>query len=299
LHRNLAAAQARQQEYLETLFLSGLSTSLAYQGRTAEARAAVQKAKAASTVWRDAPVLEFEVQGLWLEGDLTTAVERAEEILGWNPDGLSRRRAVGMAFAGMAAMEIGRLDAARRYVDLAVSAYEGRIYAQWLDVSLQADGVLLAREGHPNRAIETLEAACARLANNGFRPNATMALTDLADVAAVLGDAELAARAAASAAEVVGGIDRDCYRGLALLAGTSAALAADLEDEAAEHARDAVKVLSRTGWRIFHGRALDGLGRALRASDRAAAREAFDEAIAVFEVCDAVWRRDRALEARP
>ncbi|HEV8625816.1 MAG TPA: AAA family ATPase [Acidimicrobiia bacterium] len=299
LQRNLAEAQAQHQEYLETLFLSGLSTSLAYQGHTSEARSAVKKSKAASPAWRDAPVLEFEAQALWLEGDLTTAAERAEEILEWNPDGLSRRRASGLAYAGMAAMELGRLETARRYVDLAVGAYEGRVYAQWLDVCLHADGVLLAREGHPKGAIETLEAASGRLTENGFRPWAALALSDLADVAAALGDAELAARAAAPAAAVAAGIDRDCYRGLALLAATSAALAAGIEDEAAEHARDAVKVLSLTGWKLFQGRALDGLGRALRHRDPAAARQALDDAAALFEACGATWRRDRALDARP
>ena len=37
----------------------------------------------------------------------------------------------------------------------------------------------------------------------------------------------------------------------------------------------------------------------LGTSDPAAAREAFDEAVAVFDACGAVWRRDRAAEARP
>jgi hypothetical protein len=38
---------------------------------------------------------------------------------------------------------------------------------------------------------------------------------------------------------------------------------------------------------------------ALRNSDSAGGRDAFDEAIALFEACGAVWRRERALEARP
>lgn len=299
LHRNLAEARARRQEYLETLFLSGLATSFAYQGRTAEARRAVEQAKAASAVWRDAPVLEFEAQALWLEGDLTTAVERATEILEWNPDGLSRRRAVGLAFAGLAATELDRLDTARRYVDLALATFEGRRYANWLDVCLHAQGVLMARERHPKGALELLEPVSRRLSDEGFRPFAVLALTDLADVAATAGDAELAARAAATAASVAAGIDRDCYRGLALLTGTLASLAGGAEDEAAEQARDAVKVLSRTGWRLFRARALEGLGRALRSRDPAGAREALDDAAALFDGCGAVWRRDRALEARP
>lgn len=299
LHRNLADAQARQQEYLETLFMSGLSTSLAFQGRTGEARTALDRAKAASVMWRDAPVVEMEVQFLWLDGDLITAAGRAEEILEWNPDGLSRRRAHGLGFAGMAAMELNRLDTARRYVDLAVTAFEGRPYAHGLDCCLHAHSVLIAREGHPKEALETLDPASDRLSNNGFRPYAMFALTDLADLAATSGDAELAARAAGTAAKVAAGMDRECYRGLALLAGTWASLAAGAEEEAAEHARDAVKVLSATGWRLFRGRALDGLGRALRRRDPSAAREALAEAAALFEACGAIWRRDRAEDARP
>lgn len=299
LRRNLADATAGNQEYLRTLFLSGLANSLAFQGRSAEARAAVAGAKAASASWRDIPILEYEVQGLWLEGDLATTLERAEEILEWNPDGLSRRRAVGLAFAGMSAMEAGQLETARRYVDLAVGTYEGRWYSPCTEASIYANGVLLAREGHAERALEALESAADRFSQLAWRPYAMFALADLAEVAATIGDAERAARAAATAASVSVGIDRDCYRGLALLAGTTAVLAAGSEGEAAEHARDAVKVLSRTGWRLFQGRALDGLGRALRSSDPAAAREAFDEAIAAFEACGAVWRRDRAADARP
>jgi len=299
LRRNLTELQGRHQEYLETLFLSGLSTSLAYQGRTAEARTLVQKAKAASTNWRDAPVLEHEVQALWLEGDLTTTVERAEEILEWNPDGMSRRRAMGLAFSGMAAMEIGRLDTARRYVDLALAPYEGQGFAHYLEICQHADSVVRAQEGRRKEALEALTSVTDRLTDNGFRPYAMFALTDFADLAAKVGDAELTARAARTAASVAAGIDRDCYRGLALLTSTWAALAAGVDDEAANNARDSVKVLSRTGWRLFHGRALDGLGRALRHSDPAAAREALDEAAALFEACGATWRRDRALEARP
>ncbi len=299
LHRNLADAQARHQEYLETLFLSGLSTSFAFQGRTGEARTAVERAKAASTMWRDAPVLEMETQALWLEGDLATALRRAEEVLEWNPDGLSRRRAQGIAFAAMAAIELDRLDTARRYVDLGLAVFEGRAYAHGLDLCLHAHSVLMAREGHMKAALETLDPASHRLSNNGFRPYAMFALTDLADLAAAAGEAELVARVAGTAATVAAAMDRDCYRGLALLAGAWASLTAGVDEEAAEHARDAVKVLSRTGWRLCHGRALDGLGRALRHQDPAAAREALDEAAALFEACGAVWRHDQALAARP
>jgi class 3 adenylate cyclase/tetratricopeptide (TPR) repeat protein len=299
LRRNLAEVSGTNQEYLRTVFLSGLANSLAFQGRSSEARAAVAGAKAASASWRDIPILEYEVQGLWLEGDLATTLERAEEILEWNPDGLSRRRAIGLAFAGMSAMEAGQLEIARRYVDLAVNTYEGRPYCPCTEVSLYAQGVLLGREGSPEAALEVLESAAELLSKRTIRPYAMFALADLAEIAATIGDSERAARAASTAASVAVGIDRECYRGVALLAATTAALAAGSEEEAAEHARDAVKVLSRTGWQLFRGRALDGLGHALRCTDSAAARQAFEEAITIFEACGARWRRDRAVNALP
>ncbi|MCA1843716.1 MAG: hypothetical protein LC792_11135, partial [Actinobacteria bacterium] len=287
------------QDYHRTLFLSGLATSLAFQGRSAEARAAVEQAKAASSSWHDIPVLEYETQALWLEGDLATALERAEEILEWNRDGLSRRRGVGLAFASMAATELGRLDVARRYVDVALEVYEGRPFAFCYETCLQADGLVRAREGDTDAALEVLERAAGRLSGSGFRTYAMLGLTDVAEVAASAGHRDLATRTAGTAASMAACMDRDCYRALALLAGTWAALAAGVDDEAAEHARDAVKVLSVTGWRLFKGRALDGLGRALRRRDPAAARQALDDAAALFEACGATLRRDRALEARP
>jgi tetratricopeptide (TPR) repeat protein len=298
LRRFLAGLQPGQ-DYHRSVFLSGLATSFAFQGRNEEARAMVEQAKAASASWHDIPILEYEVQALWLDGGLEMALQRAEEIVEWNRDGLSRRRAVGLGFAGMVAMEVGRLDVARSYIDRALEVYEGRTFAYAYECCVHADGVLLARAGQVDRGIGVLKGASERLSRFGFRPYAMLALTDLADVAAAAGDVETAVWAAGCSASVAAEIDRDCYRGLALLAGTSGALATGLEFEAAEHARDAVKVLSRTGWRLFQGRALDGLARALRSSDPAAARKAFDEATALFEVCGAVWRRDRAAEARP
>ncbi len=298
LRRFLAGLQPGQ-DYHRSVFLSGLATSFAFQGRSEESRAAVEQAKAASASWHDIPILEYEVQALWLDGGLELALRRTEEILEWNREGLSRRRAVGLGFGGMVAMEVGRLDVARSYVDLALEVYEGRTFAFAYDCCVHANGVLLTRAGQVDRGIAVLKGASERLFRFGFRPYAMLALADLADVAGVAGDVETAAWAARCSATVAAEIDLDCYRGLALLAGTSAALAAGLEDESAEHARDAVKLLSRTGWRLFQGRALDGLGRALRISDPSAACEAFDEAIAVFEACGAGWRRDRAADARP
>jgi DNA-binding CsgD family transcriptional regulator len=51
------------------------------------------------------------------------------------------------------------------------------------------------------------------------------------------------------------------------------------------------------GYRFFSGRTLDLLGRALAASDRPRARQAFEEAANVFDACGAVIRRDRSLDA--
>lgn len=66
---------------------------------------------------------------------------------------------------------------------------------------------------------------------------------------------------------------------------------------AAERACTEAERLEPLECRLFFGRALDVLGRALAAIDPARAREALERAVEVFAACGATWRRDRALDA--
>jgi DNA-binding NarL/FixJ family response regulator len=54
-----------------------------------------------------------------------------------------------------------------------------------------------------------------------------------------------------------------------------------------------VDILSETGCKAFHARALDVRGRSLLATDRSAAVDILRQAATGFETCAAVWRGDR------
>jgi hypothetical protein len=75
----------------------------------------------------------------------------------------------------------------------------------------------------------------------------------------------------------------------------STELLTSLGDDAADELRLAGEVLRASPAPAL----VNLLGRALRNSDPGASREAFDEAIALFERRGAGWRRDQAAEARP
>lgn len=126
---------------------------------------------------------------------------------------------------------------------------------------------------------------------------AAFVLVDLAQVAAESGDAETARQAGADLGEVADAIDRDLYRALADIGASWSVLAGGVPDRAADPARDAVARLSGLGYPLFLARAHEVLGRALSASDRGGALEAFESAAAGFGACGAVWRRAGVIEA--
>ena len=86
----------------------------------------------------------------------------------------------------------------------------------------------------------------------------------------------------------------ELHAGMETLASSWAAVSRGGGD-AAGLARQAISVLDGLELPLLKGRAYDVLGRALAGDDPVSAAEAFRQAIARFESCGAMWRRDRAL----
>lgn len=61
----------------------------------------------------------------------------------------------------------------------------------------------------------------------------------------------------------------------------------------ADHAKS---LIARTGWRSFLGRALELPRLAQMEFDRSSVVETLEEAAQIFGVCEAVSRRDRAID---
>ena len=118
-------------------------------------------------------------------------------------------------------------------------------------------------------------------------------LADLAEAAAACDRADIARDAAGRLTTAAEAIGYDLYRGLAALSRAWVDLAS--ARPAADAAARAVELLGATGCRLFYGRALDTLGRALPRSERPEAVRSLEEAARIFEGCGARWRLDRTL----
>jgi DNA-binding CsgD family transcriptional regulator len=122
-------------------------------------------------------------------------------------------------------------------------------------------------------------------------------LFELAECAADAGDAVAAAEAESELKTVAEFIALPLYDGLAAVAAAWAGMAAGEPERAAQSARQAIELLSSTGWMAHLARAHFALGRALPTEDRTEAVAALECSAHILEECGATWRRARALEA--
>ncbi len=297
LRRSIELARESSRTYFQALSLFALGYSLAFEGRMSEASPVLAEAKSVYPNWRDSLQLEWEIAVHWLAGAFDSALNQAQESVSWNSIGMPRRRALGHAFAALAAVDMDRLPEARRYLAIAIGAYGDRPIPGSSDVCRHAGAVLQWHEGKKAGALEDLHRAAFCLVDIGLRPYASLALLDLAELAAHGRDAKTATAAATALDDIAQRLDRDLYRALAALGSAWAGLARETSTAAATAAGEAVSLLQGLGYPAFSGRAHDALGRALAPVDRSGAREAFVIAADIFDACGASRRRDQALAA--
>ncbi len=293
--RGIEMAREHGKTYFQTNSLTGLATSLAFEGRVAEALPILDEAKALNPNWRESLLGEYEIMIRWLTGAFSTALAGAQESVAWNAAGMSRRRAIGMAFAALAAVEAGQPADARRYLDLALATYEGRSWWIWTDCCSHAEAMVALLVGDLARARISLRRTAESYLGKGTCPWTALPLVDLAEVAARTGNSGDAAWAAMRLEELALQVDRDLYRALASLGRAWSDLASSGSTLVSGSAERAVEMLSPTGYRGFLGRALEVLGRSLAHHDRARAREVLARAVATFDACGAARRQAEAL----
>jgi tetratricopeptide (TPR) repeat protein len=295
--RGVAMAGEEGKLYRLSWSLSSLALNLAVEGRAEEAQALLEQAKTVTPAWRDGMLLEQETTMRWIMGDFPAAVATAHEAAALNPTP-SKRRAIGMALGALSAIEADAIPEARKHLGRAWAACGERPWFFYTEYCAYVDAILAWREGRLSEALTGLSGVVSRSVRWGTLPFLALVLIELAEVASESGDVRAAEEAATRLEQTAEQIDRDLYRALAAIGTAWSRLVSDRPDQAAEAGRSAVALLEGMGYRGFLGRAHDVLGRALAATDPAAATDAFERSAASFDAGGARWRRDRMLQAR-
>ena len=190
----------------------------------------------------------------------------------------SKRRAVGLVFAALAAIEADEPRLAHAYLDRGAGAYATgpwHCFAECCDhaAALMAEPVDLPRLQDAAGRLEAMDAAAF----------AGPVLLDLAECAATAKSTEVAADAAGRLRRLGARDGGELIAGLAALAAAWACLGEGDGVAALAPAAAAAAALSATGCRAFAARASDALGRARAAAgDRAGAAAAFEDAADTF-----------------
>ena len=293
--RSIAIAEQEAKTYRLTTSRALLACSLAFEGRPGEASGLVSEAK--EQEWRETLLPEWEAIVQWFAGDFPGALASSQAAAAQLVGGLSKRRALGVAFAALAAVEGGEAAQARDHLSRVGPALGGIDFLCAGFAAGHAEALLDWYEGHPSDALAGLSGVADGCIAAGAAAFAGLVLVDLAEVAAELGDTEAAVRAARRLYAISQEIDRDLYYALAAMA-EGWSLLADGSMPSAEAAHRAVELLSASGCRGIRARALEQLARALLATDVVSARAAVEEATTLFRECGAVWRLDRARELK-
>jgi DNA-binding NarL/FixJ family response regulator len=235
--------------------------------------------------WRESILPEWEAMVHWFAGDFPAALASAHEAAARAGTELSKRRALGVVFAALAAAETAQTAAAHGYLNRAKRAFGERPWQFFSHACGHVDGVLAWQEGRTSASLAGFRETAERILGTGAQPFAALVLVDLAELAAECDEAESAADAVERLEAIGRSIDLPVYNALAMIA---TATRGD-----ADAGRRAVELLASSSWRAFHARALAVLGRSLVEHDPAEALETLQHAAVAFEACGAVWRADR------
>ncbi len=273
--RSIAIAAEEAKTYRLTTSRALLACSLAFEGRPEEAAGLVEQAKEAPE-WRETLLPEWEAIVQWFAGDVRAALTSSQAAAAQLVGELSKRRALGVAFAALAAVEAGEPVQARDHLRRVRATLGGVDFLCARFTAAHAEALLDWYEGRVSDALARLADVSEDCLAVGATPFAALVLVDLAAVAAELDDSRVATAASRRLQTIAHEIDRDLYHALAAIASGWSALAAGSTGEAADRARRAVELLQSSGCRGFHGRALDLLGRSLVTTDVDSARKAFE-----------------------
>jgi DNA-binding CsgD family transcriptional regulator/tetratricopeptide (TPR) repeat protein len=288
LTRSNDIARQEGKVYRLTAGLNIRACAYAASGHVEEALALIDEAKLLDPAWRDSILPEWETIVHWFGGDFTAALACAREATARAVGELSKRRAIGVVFAALSAVETAQAARARADLSRARRAFGDREWQFFSHLCGHVEALLAWQAGAHSNAVVLLQETAVRVHSTGALPFAALVLVDLAQLAAECGDVDAASDATGQLADIARHIDNDLFFALA-------AIGAGARGDTAA-ARQAADALSRSSWKALHARALDVLGRSLIDRDRAEAIAVHERVAVAFDACGAIWRRDRTLD---
>jgi ATP/maltotriose-dependent transcriptional regulator MalT len=293
INQGIALAERCDRVYRRS-YLHGMRASVQHLLGDRRAPAELETARSLNPAYRDTLILDFTAQLAWECGDLQAAVAAALDQMAWD-GAISTRRAFGIGMAVMSLAEMGRADEAADLQATLDGAFRGTscwILSRLADWSRSvAAGLSTSRASARDALAKVAEDA---LANNYWSWGRWM-LADLAEWAAYARDGDAAKRShdlLASDPWAPAGAPHEALR--SFVAGAAAA-AAGAPDRAATALEHSASRFHEAEWRLWEARALALLGSSLARVDRTQAVEALEQAIAGFDECGAVVRRQEAL----
>lgn len=295
--RAIAIARDENRPYRVTWGLVMLALSRALEGRPDDAVRLLNEAKTLNPRFEESVLREWMVIVRWINGDFSAAVQDARTSLVWNPEGMAKRRSLGIVFAAVAAVEVDDVREAKSHVRRLEATFERRDWFFFTVLSLWADAAVDRRAGELDEAGVKLDEVLRRLSVMDIWAFAPFPAVDLAEVAGEQRDVTAVRFSVSMMRDVASRTELALHRGMLAMASAWASIAASDNEQAASHAREATELLAESPCRAFSGRACDVLGRSLAPIDRRGAAGAFERAATIFDACGASWRRDRALVA--
>jgi DNA-binding CsgD family transcriptional regulator/tetratricopeptide (TPR) repeat protein len=300
LERSIALSRAEQNPARLRVSLAVLGETLALRGDLHRAREVLEEADAVRwaaggvvAVAEESPtVIEVSLRLRSAAGDFVAVAEEAPRVAALLPP---QRQAWLLACAAAAAAEVGDLATAYHHLEAGEPVLGRRRIWIMSDQYDWAAGRVALAAGAFDVATMRLEVAATALLDTGALPYAVHVLADLAEASAMAGQPIAAQRAAVAAEQAAGQLQRPHFHALAALAASAAALALRRVDAAAQSARQAVTLLSGSGYIELEARSLALLGRSLATRDRHEAVERLSNAADLFAKCGSQWRRDYVL----
>jgi class 3 adenylate cyclase/ATP/maltotriose-dependent transcriptional regulator MalT len=253
-------------------------------------------AREVNPAYRDTLLLDFTAQVAWLRGDLDRAVTAAVDQIAWD-GGVGLRRALGASTAVAALVELGRVGEATDLQATIDRSFRGRRW--WMHGVLRewSRTMISTLPGDRRAGLEQLARLVEDAASTGYWVWARLMLADLAESAVHTRDGALAARAGEILARDPAPPEGESNDGIrAFVAGAAAAAAGQVEASTRGLEASAAH-FEAAGWKLLEGRALALLGTCSGRADRERATDALERAAGLFEGCQAVVRRQEALDA--